>query len=92
MDDNRKNFWLVVDYIRWHFPLYERTVGSKELFKTTRFLMKEYRRRKSYYGDTEEVFNDFVREHVNPFIKNLMEDMRNAQKDNLLSVEKYVSN
>ena len=90
MLDN-KNFWLVVDYIRWRFPLYERAVGSKELFKTTRFLMKEYRRRKSYYGDTIETYDDFIREYVKPFMKNLMEDMLDGQKDNLLSAEKYVS-
>ncbi len=88
MLDN-KNFWHVVDYIRWHFLVYERMVGTKELLRTSRFLMKEYRRRKSYYGDTWDVFNDFLREYVNPFMKNLMEDMFDGQ-DNLLSVEKYV--
>lgn len=89
MLDN-KNFWNVVEYIRWHFISYEPIVGTKELLRTTRFLMKEYRRRKSYYGDTWEVFNDFLRECVNPYMKNQMEVIYDGQENNVLSAEKYV--
>ena len=88
---DNKNFWHLVDYIRWHFLSYESIVGTKELLKTARYLMKEYRRRKSYWGDTWEVFNDFLREYVTPYIKNQMEVMYDGQKDNVLSVEEYVS-
>lgn len=87
---NNKNFWRVVDYIRWHFLAYERIVGTKELLRTSRFLMKEYRRRKSYYGDTWGVFNEFLCDYVCPYIKNQMEVMQDGQKDNILSAEKHV--
>lgn len=91
MKDN-KNFWRVVDYIRLHFLAYEYMVGTKEMLRKSRYLMKEYRRRKSYWGDTEEVYNDFIREYVRPYIKNQMEASQNGQEINVCSAEKYVSN
>lgn len=76
---DNKNFWHLVDYIRWHHLAFERIVGTPELLRTSRYLMKEYRRRKSYYGDTWEVFNDFLHHYVDPYIKNLMEDWGNGE-------------
>ena len=71
---DNKNFWRLVDWIRWHHMWYEPTVGTKQLLRTSRSLMKEYRRRKSYYGDTWEVFNDFLKQCVDPYMRNIKEE------------------